>query len=96
MRNVCLAMVAEVMGIASDDIIGKTHKPMPTMARHLTMWMLHRLCGYSTTEVGRLLHRDHSSVVYACSRVVLGYYGLDHYASDLKAMFDKKRKNEKN
>ena len=46
-RNKWLVRVSEVTGVAVDDIMGNQQTDSISQARHLTMWALVTLCGYS-------------------------------------------------
>lgn len=50
--------------LTSEDILGKSRKRMIVNARRKCMVML-RNKGHTTTEIGRILNRDHSTVVHS-------------------------------
>ena len=60
-----LVLISNITGIAGDDILGKSRLRKVVEARHLLMWALHSLCGYTSTMVGVLTRRDHATVTYA-------------------------------
>ncbi len=61
--------VAERHGVSVGDIIGRIGTREVTRARHdLMTCMWGSGCGYA--EIGRLLGRDHSSVIYAVRRAL--------------------------
>jgi len=64
-RDEYLMLISSITGIPSDDIMGRCRTRDISDARHLLMWALTRLCGYSTTQVGLMVHRDHASVVHS-------------------------------
>lgn len=56
--------IAEVYGFTVDDMIGKRKYKMLMVARRECVAML-RAKGYSTTEIGRIMNRDHSTIVHS-------------------------------
>ena len=59
--------LAEGYGYTVADILGqKRHKHLVSV-RNLCVFML-RDKGYSTTEIGRIMHRDHSTIVHALNK----------------------------
>lgn len=63
-RDEYLVLVSQMTNVPTDDIVGRSRLRKNVIARHLLMWALTHLCGYSTTVVGQLMHRDHCTVVY--------------------------------
>lgn len=61
--------VAEEFGIAPDAILGECRARDIALPRQVVMALTHRVLGYSTPRIGRLLARDHSTVLYGCQRV---------------------------
>ena len=59
-----LADVAAEYDVAADDILGPTKRPKVCAARQAAMHRLYALGWLSTSQVGRFLNRDHSTVVY--------------------------------
>jgi len=56
--------VADIYGITVNDILSRRRLRRFADARAVICYLLCFTQGYSTTEVGRVLGRDHSSVVY--------------------------------
>ncbi len=54
--------IAESYGYTAEDILGKSRYKRLVMVRRQCVGML-RAKGYSTTEIGRILNRDHSTIV---------------------------------
>lgn len=55
--------VAEMYGLSMDDIAGPETKRSVSIARQHVMFELVR-AGFSTSEVGRLVNRDHTTVTH--------------------------------
>lgn len=64
-RDEYLVLISNITGIPADDILGRSRLRKVVEARHLLMWALHSLCGYTSTMVGVLTRRDHATVTYA-------------------------------
>jgi chromosomal replication initiation ATPase DnaA len=56
--------IAQEHGYTVEDILGKSRLKRLVYVRRLCVLML-REKGYSTTEIGRVLNRDHSTIVQA-------------------------------
>jgi len=61
--------IAQEHGYTVEDILGKSRLKHLVSVRRLCVLML-RDCGYSTTEIGRLMDRDHSTIVHALNKPV--------------------------
>ena len=56
--------IAKVYGYTVDDILGKRRLKALVSVRRQCVNMLHEK-GYSTTEIGRIMNRDHSTICHA-------------------------------
>lgn len=56
--------IASKHGYTVDDILGKSRMKSLVAVRRQCVVML-RNRGYSTTEIGRIMNRDHSTIVHA-------------------------------
>lgn len=72
-RNEFMVLVSNLTGVPVDDMAGRRRCGDISTARQLVMWALVVLCGYTHTEVGRLMRRNHATVTYAVSFVERGY-----------------------
>lgn len=59
--------LAEGYGYTVADILGKSRFKRVVAVRRLCILML-REKGYSTTEIGRIMNRDHSTIVHALNK----------------------------
>jgi chromosomal replication initiation ATPase DnaA len=59
-----IGKIAYKYGFTVEDIIGKRKYKMLMGARRECVAML-RAKGYSTTEIGRIMNRDHSTIVHS-------------------------------
>jgi chromosomal replication initiator protein len=60
--------IAELYGYTLEDILGKSKlKALVEVRRKCIVWL--RGKGYSTTEIGRIMNRDHSTIVHALQKV---------------------------
>jgi len=62
--DVLLAEICEATGVAALDIRGHARDPFTVSARW-AWWALLRESGRSHSEIGRLVGRDHSSIIHA-------------------------------
>lgn len=64
-----------VKNISRDFNLGEAELYSPSrrkeliLARHLAMYLLHKVLGISFFQVGKKFHRDHTSVIYAVSKI---------------------------
>jgi len=61
--------IAQEHGYTVEDILGKSRTKHLVHVRRLCVLML-REKGYSTTEIGRVMDRDHSTIVHALNKPV--------------------------
>jgi len=56
---------AAVFGVSERAILSHSRDRQATLARHAVAWALRYEAGLSLIAIGRLLDRDHTSIVYA-------------------------------
>lgn len=62
-----IAEIAEAHRLTLEDILGKSrHKYLVSVRRKCVVMLREK--GYSTTEIGRIMQRDHSTIVHALQR----------------------------
>jgi chromosomal replication initiator protein len=61
---------AQVFGVQVADILGRRRTRNVARARFAATWIARRRSGLSYPVLGRILGRDHSSVIHACQRAV--------------------------
>jgi len=61
--------IAKQYGYTAADMLGKSRLKRVVAVRRLCVLML-REKGYSTTEIGRVMDRDHSTIVHALNKPV--------------------------
>ena len=59
----------EATGMNRALLLGKSRRRKVVNARHAAMWVLTEHLGYSSTQVGNALERDHTSVLHAINRI---------------------------
>lgn len=64
-----VSAIAQRHGYTVEDILGPSRRKHLVHVRRLCVLMLRRK-NYSTTEIGRVLGRDHSTIVHALNKVV--------------------------
>lgn len=59
--------IAELYGYTLEDILGKSKlKALVAVRRKCIVWL--RGKNYSTTEIGRIMNRDHSTIVHSLQK----------------------------
>ena len=72
-RNEYLMLLNRLTGVPIDDIMSKKRHEDIAMARHLLMWALYDLYGYTTMEIGAMTRRHYTTVTYAVNMVNTQY-----------------------
>ena len=67
--HAAIDVIAQPHGYTVEDILGKSRFKHLVSVRRLCILML-RERGYSTPEIGRLMNRDHSTIVHALNKTV--------------------------
>jgi len=67
--NKVLNATYEATGMNRALLLGKSRRRKVVNARHAAMWVLTEHLGYSSTQVGKALERDHTSVLHAINRI---------------------------
>jgi chromosomal replication initiator protein len=65
-----LLAVARFYGINSDDLKGKSRHKQIVVPRQIAMFLLREDAHLSTPDIGRLLNRDHTTVLHALKQIV--------------------------
>jgi chromosomal replication initiator protein len=65
-----LLAVARFYGINSDDLKGKSRHKQIVVPRQIAMFLLREDAHLSTPDIGRLLNRDHTTVLHAVKQIV--------------------------
>ena len=65
-----LLAVARYYGISADDLKGRSRQKQIVVPRQIAMYLLREDAHLSTPDVGRLLDRDHTTVLHAFKQVV--------------------------
>jgi chromosomal replication initiation ATPase DnaA len=60
--------IAELYGYTVEDILGRSKLKTLVKVRRKCVVRL-REKGYSTTEIGRIMHRDHSTIVHSLQKM---------------------------
>lgn len=67
--NAILARIAGRFGLTVETMVAPgRHRDNPLFARYVAIWALTRM-SFAPAEIGRMLHRDHSSICNAISRI---------------------------
>jgi chromosomal replication initiation ATPase DnaA len=66
--GIALTAAADLYGVEVESILSDDRGPLAVRARHAVCWLL-RERGMSFPEIGKVIGRDHTTVMYACRRV---------------------------
>lgn len=69
MTAAVIASCAERYGVLADQIMGRSRRRAPARARQAAMYVLVRRDKMSSTAVGRIMGRDHSTVLHGVALV---------------------------
>jgi len=75
-----LAGVEAYLGVSREALLGRSRVQHIARARQVAMFLLREEAGLSSPEVGRLLNRDHSTVLYGSgqiTRLPLGWAAIE-------------------
>lgn len=61
--------VCRLTGYNRQQIVGDKRQVRLTLARHIATWTAATFTIHSTTMIGRVMRRDHSTIVYARQRI---------------------------
>ncbi len=82
---VCARLVVPV-----DEVLSGARHDRAVLARHLAAWLLRWRLGFSLSQIGRLLHIDHTSALYGIRRIEHdietddgGDYGIDQVICEI-------------
>jgi hypothetical protein len=56
-------------GLTYADIMGKSRQAHIVTARHEAMYELHKTGKYTLSQLGRFMHRDHTTILSACRKM---------------------------
>lgn len=65
-HNDVLCIVTQRTDVTSGELRSRSRVQNICEARHIAAYALHVMLGYSTTAAGKLLNRDHASVMHSC------------------------------
>ena len=67
----CVQTVSRITGIPYEHIIGAGRRSGRSLGRprQLAMWLAHKVTGKSLGQIGLVMDRDHTMVMYAIRRI---------------------------
>lgn len=66
-----LRFVVDASGVARDEIVSRSRMKSPSRARTIAAHILRNHCHMSYPEIGRVLGRDHTTIMYAVENIQL-------------------------
>ena len=64
-----IQLVSSHFSVGEDEVVGKRRSREVALPRQVSMYMLRELTPLSTTAIGRVFKRDHSTVMHACDKI---------------------------
>lgn len=68
-KNDIINQVAEIYGITADELIHGRRQRRICDARHVAMYLCHRILGMSKRAIGAIFGKDHGTALYAIKKV---------------------------
>lgn len=62
--------VLDATGLTMKQLTGKERYLSLIVARHVSMYMIRDICGLTTSNIGKIFNRDHTTVMHAISHVL--------------------------
>jgi hypothetical protein len=84
-----LSLVSQTYRFPVAALKSKERTGLLSFARHVACWLLRRHAGLTTTSAGRLLNRDHTSIVHAEERIDRLRVEDPKFAADLNKLIDR-------
>ncbi len=60
---------AACFSVSPDDVLGKGKTKNVTAARQVATYLMRKLTGLTLDEIGKILSRDHSTILYSIKKV---------------------------
>lgn len=62
--------VLDATGLTMKELTGRERYLRLIVARHVCMYMIRDICGLTTSSIGKIFNRDHTTVMHAISHVM--------------------------
>lgn len=82
--------ICEFYGLTPAQIKGKCRLRGYIKARFIALYLLRKRTGLTFKEIGRMFHRDHTSIIYACQTIedVLSLKYENDYKEEIKKLLE--------
>ena len=67
--NQIIESVCDFYGLTPAQIKGKCRLRSYVKGRFISMYLLRKRTGLTLAEIGRMFHRDHTSIIHACQTI---------------------------
>jgi chromosomal replication initiator protein len=81
-----LLHVSKKYGVSVEDIKSKKKTDSIAGARQVAMYVIRKMTDLSLKEIGRLLNRDHSTVISSINKIELNIRTVKNYESDINLL----------
>lgn len=85
MREI-VAATAQHFKVGERDLLGRCQVPRIALARHVAFYLMRTDAVVSFPAIGRLMDRDHSTVIHGVSRIATMIEAGDPIAADVEAV----------
>jgi len=86
--NQIIESVCDFYGLTQAQVKGRCRLRSYVKARFVCMYLLRKRTGLTLAEVGRMFHRDHTSIIHACQTIeeVLSLRYDNDYQDEIKKL----------
>ena len=81
-----LLSISKKYGVSVEDIKSKKKTDNIANARHISVYIIRRLTDLSLKEIGKILCRDHSTIISSVNKVELNMRTIKNYENDINLL----------
>ena len=81
-----LLSISKKYGVSVDDIKSKKKTDNIANARHISVYIIRKLTDLSLKEIGKILGRDHSTIISSVNKVELNMRTINNYENDINLL----------
>lgn len=81
-----LIHVSKKYGVSVEDIKSKKKTDSIAGARHVSVYIIRKLTDLSLKEIGKILGRDHSTIISSINKIELNIRTVKNYESEINML----------
>ena len=81
-----LLSISKKYGDSVEDIKSKKKTDSIANARHISVYIIRKLTDLSLKEIGKILGRDHSTIISSVNKVELNMRTIKNYENDINLL----------